>query len=76
MGMQGLGKPGRHLAAISGSPAGAVGLNPFSCYRGLGEVRWHPAQLLPKTRIHDAILDASMDNPLKFYSTGSPMMPI
>jgi len=74
--MQGLGKPGRHQSGPGGGPSPSVGINPFSAYRGLGEVRWHPEQVLPKTRIHDAILDATMENPMSFYSTGSPMMPI
>jgi len=77
--MQGLGKPGVNQVGINlgaVTPRGAIGLNPFSAYRGLGEVRWHPAQHIPKTRIHDAILDHSMENPMEYYSTGSPMMPI
>ncbi len=73
--MQGIGKPGTNRTSVFSMPRASVMLNPFTAYRGLGEVRWHPRQFLPKTRLHDAILDASVDKPMHFYSTGSPVMP-
>ena len=73
--MQGLGKPGTNWISNRTMPRGMVMTDPFAVYRGLGEVRWHPKQFIPKTRIHDAILDAASDKPMKFYSTGSPVMP-
>ena len=73
--MQGVGKPGTNRTSVFSMPRGKVTLNPFTVYRGLGETRWHPKQFIPKTRLHDAILDASSENPLKFFSTGSPVMP-
>jgi len=74
--MQGIGKPGTSRTSAFSMPRASVMLNAFSAYRGLGENKWHPKQFVPKTRIHDAILDASADKPMKFYSTGSPVMPV
>jgi len=78
--MQGLGKPGTNRPYQLMIPRARVQLNPFAAYRGMEEakqasLRWCPKQFIPKTRICDAILDHSKDNPMKFYSTGAFMMP-
>jgi molybdopterin guanine dinucleotide-containing S/N-oxide reductase-like protein len=78
--MQGLGKPGTHRFGDRSIPRSAVPVNSYSAYQGLEErrtasMRRYPKQFIPKTRICDAILDHGPDNPMKFYGTGSPLIP-
>jgi molybdopterin guanine dinucleotide-containing S/N-oxide reductase-like protein len=78
--MQGLGKPGTHRCGDRFIPRAAVSLNPYSAYQGLAErktatLRGYPRQFIPKTRICDAILDHGKDHPLRFFGTGSPLIP-
>jgi molybdopterin guanine dinucleotide-containing S/N-oxide reductase-like protein len=78
--LQALGKPGTNRPSHIIMPRGKVQLNPFPAFRGMEEarmasLRWYPKQFIPKTRVCDAILEASHEKPMKFYSTGSYMIP-
>ncbi|MFC1941869.1 molybdopterin-dependent oxidoreductase [Chloroflexota bacterium] len=79
--MQGVGKPGTHHYIYRSAPRGKVPLYPYTAYRGWEEAksastRWYPKQFIPKSRICDAILNHSHDNPMRFYSTGSAFIPM
>ena len=79
-GMQGMGRAGTNRPSQMMIPRPKVQLYGFAAYQGLEEAKCasislYPKQFIPKTRLCDAILDASKEKPLKFYSTGSYMMP-
>ncbi len=79
--MQGFGKPGTNRPHGIAMPRPIVNINPYAAYHGMEEakqasLRWYPKQHIPKTRICDAILDASPENPMKWYSTGAFLVPI
>jgi molybdopterin guanine dinucleotide-containing S/N-oxide reductase-like protein len=78
--MQGMGKPGTHRFHFLTMPRAKVMLNPYGAYHGMEEakqanLRWYPKQHIPKSRVCDAILDHSKENPMKWYSTGAFLTP-
>lgn len=79
--MQGFGKSGTNRPHGIAFPRPVVIVNPYAAYHGMEEakqasLRWYPKQHIPKTRICEAILDASPEKPLKWYSTGAFLIPV